>query len=100
MLSAKIVGNRMESKKPRRTTAQTETGPVMKIAMTAQTAAEVEKIPSSLAGATRFIIAEPAKRPTMKPKRCHQRKFAAVFSGVPGSRGSVKQLTNLALPPG
>ena len=73
MLSAKIVGNMIESKKPSSTTAQTDTVPVKKIATIAQTAAAVEKMPSSLEGAIRFMIAEPAKRPIMNPSKCHQR---------------------------
>ena len=83
MLSAKIVGNMMESKKPSRTTAQTDAVPVMKIATMAQTAAAVEKRPSSLEGAIRFMIAEPANRPIMKPNRCHFRVICrGLFRGA------------------
>src|SRR5580704_8354978 len=69
MLSAKIVGNMTESKKPSSTTAHTGAVPVVKIATTVHTAAAVEKRPSSLGGATRFMIAEPAKRPIRSEER-------------------------------
>jgi hypothetical protein len=51
MLSAKIVGNMMESKKPSRTTAPTGAIPVVTIATIVHTAAAVEKRPSSFGAA-------------------------------------------------
>ena len=85
-LSAKIVGNMIESKKPSRTTAHTEIAPDPAIAVQVHRKAQAAKNPNSRGGAIRFIIADPAKRPIMKPIKCHFRKFAAALSGVPGSR--------------
>src|ERR1700682_4406431 len=84
--SAKIVGNMIESKKPRSTTAHTETAPDPAIAVQVHRKAQTAKNPNSLGGGIRFIIADPAKRPTMKPIKCHFRQLAAALSGVPGNR--------------
>ena len=85
-LSAKIVGNMIESKKPSSTKAHTETAPDPAIAVQVHRKAQTAKNPNNLGGAIRFIIADPAKRPTMKPIKCHFKKLAATLSGVPGNR--------------
>ena len=85
-LSAKIVGNMIESKKPSRTTAHTDTAPDPAIAVQVHKKAQTAKNPNSLGGAIRFIIADPAKRPTIKPFKCHFKKLAATLSCVPGNR--------------
>src|SRR5713101_1262075 len=85
-LSAKIVGNMIESKKPSSTKAHTETAPDPAIAVQVHRKAQTAKNPNNLGGAIRFIIADPAKRPIMKPIKCHFKKLAAAVSGVPGNR--------------
>src|SRR5260370_15091340 len=83
-LRAKIVGNMMEQKKPSSTTAHTGAAPEPTIAVKVHRKAQTAKSPNSLGGAIRFIIADPAKRPIMKPIKCHFRKLAATFSGMLG----------------
>jgi hypothetical protein len=61
-LSARIVGNMTESKKPSSTTPQTAAVPVPTTAMMVHSAAEAANNASSLEGATCFVIAEPANR--------------------------------------
>ena len=85
-LSAKIVGNMIESKKPSSTTAHTETAPDPAIAVQVHRKAQTAKNPNSLGGAIRFIIADQAKPPIMKPIKCHVKKLAATLLGVPGNR--------------
>src|ERR1700730_10933506 len=98
ILSAKIVGNMIESKKPSSTTAQTGAPPDPAMAVKVQRKAQAAKSPKSLGGAIRFIMADPAKRPTMKPIRCHFRTLAAALSGVVGNVCWVKRITKLVTP--
>src|SRR6267378_1377538 len=58
-LSAKMVGNMMESKKPSSTTAHTGAAPDPRTAVKVHRKAQTAKNPNSLGGAIRFIIADP-----------------------------------------
>ena len=66
-LSAKIVGNIMELKKPARTIARTEARPEAPIPMTTQTSAPKPKTESSLGAGMRFIIHDPENLPIINP---------------------------------
>src|SRR5260370_17760966 len=85
-LSAKIVGNMIESKKPSSTKAHTETAPDPAIAVQVHRKAQTAKNPNNLGGAIRFMIADPPKHPIMNPITCHFKKLAPTLSGLPGNR--------------
>src|SRR6266496_3618226 len=70
MLSAKMVGNMIEWKKPIRTTAHKVATPEPKSTTQRQIRVEIANKERILGGATRFITYEPENLPTMNPFRC------------------------------
>src|SRR5271163_2245368 len=81
-LSAKIVGNMMELKKPTRTIATTAGKPEETTLIDVQTSAPTPQIVKRRGAETRFNIHEPEKRPIMKPIWWPMRNSAAIFSGL------------------
>src|SRR6516165_5147769 len=69
-LSAKMVGNMIELKKPANTTAQIAATLDVASATTTHRNPPAAKIDSSRGGATYFMIADPVNQPSMKPNRC------------------------------
>jgi len=69
-LSANMVGNMIELKKPAKTTAQIAAMVDVTSATTTHRKPPAAKIDSSLGAGTYFMIADPENRPSMKPNRC------------------------------
>lgn len=73
MLSAKIVGNMMERKKPISTRTHTDAGPLTESATIMEPKEPAPKIERSRAAGTLFISTDPPKRPSIKPIQCPSR---------------------------
>src|SRR5215471_15840745 len=69
-LSANMVGNMIELKKPANTTAQIAAMVDLLSATTTHRNPPAAKTDNSLGAATYFMIADPVNRPSIKPNRC------------------------------
>src|SRR6202142_295283 len=98
MLSAKIVGNMMEWKKPISTIAYTGSTPEANSAIVAQSRAATANNKSNRRGGIFFPRPEPINRPAMNPNWCRKRYSAATFAVVPGTENCAKRITKLATP--
>ena len=73
MLSAKIVGNMMEWKKPISTSAHKDMGPWTERATMMEAREPAPKIERRRGAGTLFISTDPPNRPSMNPVQCPSR---------------------------
>ena len=69
-LKAKIVGKKIEWKKPRKTRAQMGAAPTASNTIVRHVNAANPKSESTLGAGMCFIMADPVNLPTMKPSKC------------------------------